>query len=243
MKMIYKTTKVMIRAVIYFMGFIALSHTAAAQANAEFENRTVDFGTVVEGSICKHSYKFKNTGNKPLEISNVSVTCGCTVPRWSHTPIMPGDTSSIYIEFNTFNKMGPQAKGVNLTTNCAEPMIGLIIMANIIPDSNFVQVIDSVTYKPLRLVDQKSYFQVILPAKSLAKKGFKGDAYDLEKMIKFIFSTQDKAVTETLWYTTNSDFVIVNTYIPENKIAVAKILKKELSKKKKVKAWQKKSSK
>jgi len=225
------------------MCFIALSNSSNAQAIAEFENKTVNFGTVMEGSICKHSYKFKNTGNKPLEISNVSVTCGCTVPRWTHTPIMPGDTSSIYIEFNTFNKMGPQAKGVNLTTNCPESMIGLIIMANIIPDSNFAQVIDSTSYKPMRLVDQKSYFQVILPAKSLAKKGFKGDAYDMERMIKLIFSTQDKSLTETLWYSTSNDFVVVNTFLPENKIVIAKILKKELSKKKKVKAWQKKANK
>ena len=48
----------------------------------EFEETEFDFGTVMEGEKVTHVYKFKNTGDEPLIISNAKATCGCTVPSW-----------------------------------------------------------------------------------------------------------------------------------------------------------------
>jgi len=228
----------MIRPILSTLCILLIFASGFAQPIATFDNRTIDFGTVIEGSICKHSFKLINTGNKPLEISNVSVTCGCTVPRWSQLPIAAGDTSSVYIEFNTFNKMGNVAKGVNLTTNTAEPMIGLIILANIIPDPDFKATIDSTHFKPLRVLDQKSFYQIELPAINLNKKGYKGDATTLELMVKKILAEKDKNLSENVWYTSSLDVMVVNTATKENKILLAKLLKKEFSSKKKIKYWQ-----
>ena len=128
------------------IGLIAFS--SQAQPAMEFESKKVDFGNILEGTISTHRFKYKNTGNQPLVVEHVSVTCGCTAPQWSKAALQPGDTASIYIEFNSANKMGPVSKGVNLMTNCPEPLIGLLVYANIIPDSNFIPLIDSVSHKP-----------------------------------------------------------------------------------------------
>ena len=236
----FKATKVMIRKFINLVVLVFCGGALFSQPIANFETKTIDFGTVLEGSVCKYSFKFKNTGDKPLEISNVSVTCGCTVPRWEHKPIQAGDTSSIYIEFNTMYKRGAVAKGVNLTTNCAEPMVGLIILANIIPDSNFKAKVDSTSWKPLKVLDQNGYYQITVPVQTMWKKGFKGDGVELDALAKLIISEKGKALAGNIWYTSTTDQLIINCYTPEFKKLLIETLAPELKKKKKVKAWQKK---
>jgi len=55
----------------------------------EFENAIYDFGTVKEGATVEHSFKFKNTGNAPVILAQVSASCGCTTPDYTKEPILP----------------------------------------------------------------------------------------------------------------------------------------------------------
>lgn len=71
-----------------------------------FDALTHDFGTAKEGEILKHTYTFKNTGTAPYLISNVHTPCGCTEPVYSKKPVMPGETGSIEVHFNTQGKVG-----------------------------------------------------------------------------------------------------------------------------------------
>lgn len=99
-----------------------------------FEKQEVDLGKIDEGDTLVHRFKFKNTGNMPLVISFASASCGCTVPRWPKYPIVPGDTASIGVVFNSKNREGQQHKTVN-------------IIANTIPESNVVAFSVEVTKK------------------------------------------------------------------------------------------------
>lgn len=234
------SAKVRIRSLFYLV-LSCFSLSVYSQPKAEFLSQTVDFGTVIEGTVCKYTFKFRNTGNRPLIISNVSVTCGCTVPRWSPQPVPAGDTSSIFIEFNTFNKMGLVEKGVNLTTNQPDPMIGLIIIARVIPDPDFVATIDSNSYSPLCLIDQKSFSQIKIPVNKLYRKKFRGDGFFLETIVKKILAESDKTLQENIWYSSNSNELILNSFSKEIRQSAAKIIYKELSKKRKVKKWMKKA--
>lgn len=87
----------------------------------EFEETEYDFGTVMEGEKVVHVYKFKNTGDEPLIISNAKATCGCTVPSWPREPIAAGESSEIKVQFDTKNKgkVGGQlqSKRVTITAN------------------------------------------------------------------------------------------------------------------------------
>ena len=90
-----------------------------------FRAKDYDFGRVPEGEIVTHSFSFTNTGTVPLLISNASASCGCTVPTWPRGAIAPGDTGSIYVEFNTKNKNGDQNKNVTIASN-ANPSISIV---------------------------------------------------------------------------------------------------------------------
>ena len=76
-----------------------------------------DFGKIVEGKNLEVSFRFKNVGDKPLVISNVSASCGCTVPETPKKPYQPGETGVIKASFNSAGKSGAQAKQVNVFAN------------------------------------------------------------------------------------------------------------------------------
>ncbi|MCC6817020.1 MAG: DUF1573 domain-containing protein [Saprospiraceae bacterium] len=87
----------------------------------EFEEMVHDFGEVMEGSMVKHQYKFKNTGNEPLVISDAKGSCGCTVPDWPREPVPPGGTGVINVQFDSKGKGSDdgqkQSKRVTVTAN------------------------------------------------------------------------------------------------------------------------------
>ena len=87
-----------------------------------WEKKTHDFGNIIQGDKVEHTFYFTNTGNEPLIISNVQVTCGCTTPKgWPRDPIPPGAQGEITVSFNSSGKMGMQNKPVTLITNAVNP--------------------------------------------------------------------------------------------------------------------------
>ncbi|MGY2131989.1 DUF1573 domain-containing protein [Hymenobacter sp. HD11105] len=119
-------------------GFAAQAQTAAVQpANAQqkvagpqiqFEEMKYDFGSVKQGEVVEHVFKFKNAGTAPLVISNIGTTCGCTVPAWTKEPIMPGKSGTVTAKFNTAGKMGVQNKVLTVESNSAggNAMVSLV---------------------------------------------------------------------------------------------------------------------
>jgi hypothetical protein len=110
----------------YFFLIVAFAMTAYAygqQAAAQngpvvtFEKSTHDFGDITQGDKVQHIYKFTNTGNEPLLITNVEVQCGCTKPTWPKEPIAPGAQGELVVGFDSMGKSGAQFKVVTLVSN------------------------------------------------------------------------------------------------------------------------------
>src|SRR5699024_12878593 len=93
--------------------FGLLSLVSYAQAEMTFEESTIDYGTIKKGSDGLRVFKFTNTGDEPLVISNVRSTCGCTVPKRPTEPILPGDTGEIEVKYNT-RLIGPSRRTVTV---------------------------------------------------------------------------------------------------------------------------------
>lgn len=110
-----------------FFALIVLG--VAVQSNAQtsgpvitWEKSVYDFGDVVQGDKVEHTFKFKNTGNEPLIITNVQVTCGCTTPKgWARDPIAAGQSGEITVAFNSLGKFGKQNKVVTVVSNAVNP--------------------------------------------------------------------------------------------------------------------------
>src|SRR4051812_11511570 len=67
----------------------------------KFKEETHDYGEVPEGPTAETDFEFKNVGKKPINISEAHGSCGCTVPKWPHEPIMPGKKGVIHVTYNT----------------------------------------------------------------------------------------------------------------------------------------------
>jgi Protein of unknown function (DUF1573) len=86
-----------------------------------------NFGTITAGQVVSHSFRFVNTGNKPLIVTDTRVQCGCTVAEKPTEPIQPGDTSEIKVKFDSVNKEGHTNKTVTVASN-AEPVFPTILL-------------------------------------------------------------------------------------------------------------------
>ncbi|MFB6306404.1 MAG: DUF1573 domain-containing protein [Flavobacteriales bacterium] len=82
----------------------------------EFEKKVHDYGTIKQNADGTCYFKFKNTGDEPLVISNAKGSCGCTVPSWPKKPIQPGKTDKIEVEYDT-KRIGPINKSVRISSN------------------------------------------------------------------------------------------------------------------------------
>jgi hypothetical protein len=82
----------------------------ASAQTITFDKTTFDYGTIKPNSDGTRFFNVTNTGDKPLVLSNVKASCGCTTPQFSTDPIMPGKSAQIKVGYNTginggFNKM------------------------------------------------------------------------------------------------------------------------------------------
>ena len=82
-----------------------------------FENTTYDFEELTSGDKTDHKFTFVNEGKAPLEIKNVHVSCGCTIPSYPFIPIDPGEEGYIGIAYNSVGKEGFQRATVRVITN------------------------------------------------------------------------------------------------------------------------------
>lgn len=83
----------------------------------EYVETEFDFGTVKEGAVVDHVFKFKNTGDAPVILSQVSASCGCTTPDYTKEPVLPGQEGEIKVSFNSQGQVGRQQKIVTVSSN------------------------------------------------------------------------------------------------------------------------------
>jgi len=126
---------------ILFVGLLSLGALAQEKvAKIEFKTDTIDYGIIEKGSNGVRVFKFTNTGNAPLIITEVKSTCGCTIPKKPDGPIMPGETGKIEVKYDT-NRVNPIRKTITVTSNADTPTVALKIKGEVI-DSNKTSVLD-----------------------------------------------------------------------------------------------------
>lgn len=92
----------------------------------KFETQEYNFGTIPAGKKVRYAYKFTNTGNIPLVISQVQPQCGCTAADYPKDPVPPGGQGEIVLEFDSQGREGQQNK---ITTVYANVPGGSTILA------------------------------------------------------------------------------------------------------------------
>jgi hypothetical protein len=95
---------------------LTASFAAASAQTITFNETTHDYGTIAKGANGQTFFTVINTGDKPLIISKVQPSCGCTTPEWSQDPIMPGKSAKIKVGYNT-QIVNPFQKNIEVFSN------------------------------------------------------------------------------------------------------------------------------
>jgi uncharacterized protein DUF1573/flagellar associated PapD-like protein len=120
-------------ALLVLTGFTALPTAVRAQATPaapgtgsapsgpqpkiELENPVYDFGTALEGTTVKHSFKIKNVGASPLLVGGVKTSCGCTAAQPAKTNLAPGEETEIAAGVDTRFQKGHQVRTITVFSN------------------------------------------------------------------------------------------------------------------------------
>lgn len=101
-----------------------------------FDKGEVDAGRILQGDTVNYIYKFTNTGEAPLVISDISASCGCTVPRsYPRGKVMPGESGEIKVTYNSDAKWGDQVSVIAVTANTQPNRTELLLRAHVVaPD-------------------------------------------------------------------------------------------------------------
>lgn len=119
----------------FFAGlFLAGSFAMYSAQTISFDKTVFDYGNVSVGADGHRLFKIKNTGDKPLIISRVQASCGCTTPEWSQEPIMPGKTADLKVGYDT-KIAGPFTKIIEVYSNDAENSRSVITIKGNVADS------------------------------------------------------------------------------------------------------------
>lgn len=86
----------------------------------EWLDSTKKLSPVTEGDIVKISYRFRNSGKRPLVIERVAPACGCTVADYPKQAIAPGQEAEIKAEFDSHGREGVQNKNLTVFANTRE---------------------------------------------------------------------------------------------------------------------------
>lgn len=97
----------------------------------EWETKSYDFGDIQQNAKQKYVFKFTNTGDNPLVITEAKAGCGCTVPKKPEEPVAPGESGEIEVEYNGSGN-GKISKNVTVRLNTEAGTEILNISANVL---------------------------------------------------------------------------------------------------------------
>ncbi|MCK9603680.1 MAG: DUF1573 domain-containing protein [Candidatus Omnitrophica bacterium] len=92
-----------------------------------------DFGRVKEGTLLVHAFILKNESKKAIKIEDTQTSCGCTVSSVTKKALLPGESASLEVRFNTKDYSGVVQQYVYVhTDNLDNPIIKYIIKADVV---------------------------------------------------------------------------------------------------------------
>ena len=95
----------------------------------KFTSLVHDYGNILKGDNGVCHFELTNVGKADLQLTNVSSSCGCTVPSWPRELIPPGQSATIKVSYDT-KRLGGINKSIYVDSNTGE-RVTLSIRGNV----------------------------------------------------------------------------------------------------------------
>jgi len=83
----------------------------------KFMETSYTYDTIKQGDVIEYNFKFKNIGERPLTIKDVTGSCGCTIGSYPFLDIASKEESAIKARFDSKGKIGPQFTTITVYSN------------------------------------------------------------------------------------------------------------------------------
>ncbi len=114
------------------LGAVFLGALSSAQAQLSFEKTEMEFHPKATDAEVIANFKYENKGKKPIKITSVKSSCGCTVASSKQDEVKPGETGEVTANFKIGGRTGLQQKAITVTTDDPDqPTINLMLKADI----------------------------------------------------------------------------------------------------------------
>ena len=125
-----KKEKRMKKLLFAIIALMSVSLCTMAEPKVKFEKVSHNFGKFKKSDgpqTCV--FNFTNTGDEDLLIYRAVASCGCTVAKFTKTPVKPGATGTISVEYNASRIQlgGHFKKSINVNTNGKPEMVRLFV--------------------------------------------------------------------------------------------------------------------
>lgn len=114
---------------------------AVGRTTVHWDQDTLLFKPIEEGTILIDSFVVTNTGTAPYVINDVKSSCDCVVLSYPKFPVMPGDSDVVRIEFDSVNKAGHALPGIILYDNSTPNRRNILRLSGNIAPRDKVKVI------------------------------------------------------------------------------------------------------
>lgn len=104
-------------------GTVALSEN---QTTIKWDSQDINLGIIKHQVPKTVEFTFTNSGKKPLIITDVKTSCGCTVAEFPKEPIAPGKKGVIKAIYSA-GSIGPFHKSLTVTANIPQTRVDLNI--------------------------------------------------------------------------------------------------------------------
>ncbi len=122
---------IFITCMLFIATAFAQNNNSSDKGVLTFVTETIDYGSVEKNTDGNRSFVFTNTGKKPIVITSVKGSCGCTVATKPNKPIMPNETAKIGVKYDT-KRLGVFSKTITVSSNANETKKILRIKGNVL---------------------------------------------------------------------------------------------------------------
>ncbi len=96
---------------------LLLGLAGTASAALTWETTMADLHPSITDKTAVAHFKYRNTGDKPVKITSVHASCGCTTAALNKDTVAPNESGEITATFNIGDRSGVQNKTVTVTTD------------------------------------------------------------------------------------------------------------------------------
>jgi archaellum component FlaF (FlaF/FlaG flagellin family) len=112
-----RSMKIFASFLFVLIAVFVLTAPVHAQPKISLGRTSIEVGTIYHGEIKKIPLLIRNAGTDTLKIENIQTSCGCTSVKKPKPYLLPGESDTLAVEFNSMGFNGPIEKHITITSN------------------------------------------------------------------------------------------------------------------------------